>query len=78
MIVVSYDTFMNDLEKRLNSEVTLAPIKLFKTVKINVGDERLQEAFTVLDDWVIKWHLKFNMGKCRDACWGKHVSELYI
>lgn len=36
--MVSYDIFMKNLEKRLNSEVTLALIKLFKTVKINVGD----------------------------------------
>ncbi|CAM4589082.1 unnamed protein product [Caretta caretta] len=71
---ILFNLFINDLEKRVNSEVAkfADDTKLLKIVKTKADGEELQKDLTKLSDWATKWQMKFNVDKCKVMHIGKN------
>ncbi|CAM4597179.1 unnamed protein product [Lepidochelys olivacea] len=57
---VLFNIFINDLEKRVNSEVAKFADDI-KLVKTQADCEELQKDLSKLSDWATKWQMKFNV-----------------
>uniref|UniRef100_A0A674K437 Zinc finger CW-type and PWWP domain containing 1 n=1 Tax=Terrapene triunguis TaxID=2587831 RepID=A0A674K437_9SAUR len=71
---VLFNTFVNDLERGVNSEVAkfADDTKLLKIVKSKADCEELQRDLIKLGDWATKWQTKFNVDKYKLMHIGKN------
>lgn len=62
-----FKTFIDDLEQQVISVVAkfTADNKLFKAVKMKADYEELQKDLRKLNEWPIKWQMKFSIDKCQ-------------
>lgn len=65
--LVQFKIFINDLEQQVISEVAKFPAdnKLFKAVKMKADYEKLHKKLRQLNEWPIKWQMKFTIDKCQ-------------
>lgn len=65
--LVQFKIFIDDLEQQVTSEVAkfTADNKLFKVVKMKADYEELQKDLRKLNEWPIKWQMKFSIDKCQ-------------
>lgn len=64
---MQFKIFIDDLEQQVTSEVAkfTADNKLFEVVKMKADYEELQKDLRKLNEWPIKWQMKFRIDKCQ-------------